>query len=135
MLKKLKKNKKGFTLAELLIVVAIIGVLVAISIPIFTSQLEKARDATTLANLRAAYAEASAAYLTGDDSSNADVTMNTNAKGGTVVVSNVKIMSTDADYGTDSSNLPFTVTAVAKGTYKATFTFAENGGVTCTLAQ
>ena len=37
------KKKKGFTLAELLIVVAIIAVLVAISIPIFTSQLKKAR--------------------------------------------------------------------------------------------
>lgn len=36
------KRKKGFTLAELLIVVAIIAVLVAISIPIFSSQLEKA---------------------------------------------------------------------------------------------
>ena len=48
---------KGFTLAELLIVVAIIGVLVAISIPIFSKQLEKARDATTLANLRNVYAE------------------------------------------------------------------------------
>lgn len=45
MFKKLRKNEKGFTLAELLIVVAIIGVLVAISIPIFTSQLEKSRDA------------------------------------------------------------------------------------------
>ena len=66
MLKKLKKNKKGFTLAELLIVVAIIGVLVAISIPIFTSQLEKAREATDAANLRSAYAEVSAAALTED---------------------------------------------------------------------
>lgn len=51
------KNKKGFTLAELLIVVAIIAVLVAISIPIFTSQLEKSREATDLANVRAVYAE------------------------------------------------------------------------------
>lgn len=54
----MKKNKnKGFTLAELLIVVAIIGVLVAISIPIFTSQLEKAREATDAANIRSQYAE------------------------------------------------------------------------------
>lgn len=63
-----KLNKKGFTLAELLVVVAIIGVLVAISIPIFTSQLEKAREATDLANIRSAYAECSAAVLTGDKS-------------------------------------------------------------------
>ena len=35
------KNKKGFTLVELLIIVAIIAVLVAISIPIFSSQLKK----------------------------------------------------------------------------------------------
>ena len=63
---KKKNNKKGFTLAELLIVVAIIAVLVAISIPIFTSQLEKAREATDLANLRAAYAEQITALLTWD---------------------------------------------------------------------
>lgn len=63
-IKKAKENKKGFTLAELLIVVAIIAVLVAISIPIFTSQLEKSREATDAANLRAAYAEVSAVLLT-----------------------------------------------------------------------
>lgn len=40
------------------------AVLVAISIPIFTSQLEKSRDAVTMANVRAAYAEASAEVLT-----------------------------------------------------------------------
>ncbi len=64
-----KNNKKGFTLAELLIVVAIIAVLVAISIPIFSAQLEKAREATDAANIRASYAEAMAAFLT-DDSQN-----------------------------------------------------------------
>ena len=53
----MKKNNKGFTLAELLIVVAIIAVLVAIAIPVFTSQLEKAREATDAANIRSAYAE------------------------------------------------------------------------------
>ena len=63
MLKKVRENKKGFTLAELLIVVAIIGVLVAVSIPIFTAQLSKARIATNQANLRAAKAAAVADYL------------------------------------------------------------------------
>lgn len=56
MLKKFT-NKKGFTLMEMLIVVGIIAVLVAIAIPTFTNQLEKARESTDAANLRAAYAE------------------------------------------------------------------------------
>ncbi|MDT4371479.1 prepilin-type N-terminal cleavage/methylation domain-containing protein [Blautia faecis] len=58
-----KTRGKGFTLAELLIVVAIIAVLVAISIPIFTSQLHKARVATDWANLRAYYAEIQADFI------------------------------------------------------------------------
>lgn len=65
-IKKAKENKKGFTLAELLIVVAIIAVLVAISIPIFTTQLEKSREAVDAANIRAAYAEVMTAAISGD---------------------------------------------------------------------
>ena len=51
-------TKAGFTLAELLIVVAIIAVLVAIAIPVFTTQLEKSRESTDIANLRSAYGAA-----------------------------------------------------------------------------
>lgn len=69
MIRKMRENgKKGFTLAELLIVVAIIAVLVAISIPIFSAQLEKSREATDAANIRSAYAEVSADLLTNDSS-------------------------------------------------------------------
>ena len=60
-------NKKGFTLAELLIVVAIIAVLVAVSVPVFNSKLEKSREATDVANMRAAKAAAVSAYLSEDD--------------------------------------------------------------------
>ena len=67
-----KNNKKGFTLAELLIVVAIIAVLTAIAIPVFTTQLERSREATDLSNIRAAYAEAMTEFI-------ADGTSNTSA--------------------------------------------------------
>lgn len=55
-------RKQGFTLAELLIVVAIIGVLVAISVPVFTAQRRKAVDAVNKANIRAAKSMALAAF-------------------------------------------------------------------------
>lgn len=57
------REEKGFTLAELLIVVAIIAVLVAIAIPIFSSQLEKSKEATDMANVRAAYATLVTKYI------------------------------------------------------------------------
>ena len=67
-----KKKRKGFTLAELLIVVAIIAVLVAIGIPIFTSQLEKSRETADAANIRAQYAQVMAEAITVDGNVNID---------------------------------------------------------------
>lgn len=83
-----KMNKKGFTLAELLIVVAIIAVLVAISIPIFSAQLEKAKEATDMANIRSAYAEVIANYL-GDSTKNYTI--------------EVKLKSDEDDYVSDEN--------------------------------
>ena len=59
----MKKNKKGFTLMEMLIVVAIIAVLVAVSIPVFSTQLHKARVATDWANLRSYFADIQSDYI------------------------------------------------------------------------
>lgn len=53
----------GFTLVEMLIVVAIIAILVAVSIPMIGTALEKTREATDAANLRAAKAEAIIMYM------------------------------------------------------------------------
>ena len=61
-----KNNKKGFTLAELLVVVAIIAVLVAIAIPVFSAATDKAQQAVYQANARAAYAEAVVNVLSED---------------------------------------------------------------------
>ena len=69
-----ERKEQGFTLAELLIVVAIIAVLVAIAIPVFTSQLERSREATDAANIRSAYAEVITTYLAeADDTVSIDV--------------------------------------------------------------
>ena len=53
----MKKKNDGFTLSELLVVVAIIGILVAISVPLFSQQLHIARVATDWANVRSYYSQ------------------------------------------------------------------------------
>lgn len=64
------KNKGGFTLVELLIVVAIIAILIAVSIPVVNSTLEKAREATDAANERAAAGAIVTRFLSEDISAN-----------------------------------------------------------------
>ena len=59
-----KNNKNGFTLAELLIVIAIISVLVSIAIPTFTSVLKTARQRVDDANARALASAISVCLLT-----------------------------------------------------------------------
>ena len=68
----MKRNNKGFTLMEMLIVVAIIAILVAIAIPTFSGALTKAKEAADVANVRAEYAEVVVANLTAGTAFDAD---------------------------------------------------------------
>ncbi|NCB32496.1 MAG: prepilin-type N-terminal cleavage/methylation domain-containing protein [Erysipelotrichia bacterium] len=61
-----RENQWGFTLAELLIAVAIIAVLVAVSIPVFSNQLDKSKAAADQANVRSAKSAAICAHMSSD---------------------------------------------------------------------
>lgn len=56
-------NKKGFTLIEMLVVIAIIAVLVAIIIPVVTNSTVKAAAAANAANMRAFKSEITTLFL------------------------------------------------------------------------
>lgn len=72
------KDQKGFTLVEMLIVVAIIAILIAVSIPMVSGTLEKARHAVDDANFRDAAALGSILYLQDPDNASGTYTYYTN---------------------------------------------------------
>ena len=71
----IRLKTKGFTLIELMIVVAIIGILAAIAIPRFAQMLEKSREGSTKGNLGSIKSAASIYY--GDNGGFWPTTMNT----------------------------------------------------------
>ena len=111
--KLLKKNEKGFTLMEMLIVVAIIAVLIAIAIPTFTASLNKAKVATDEANIRAGYASAMAELIAG----NTDV-----ADGATVAATGTNDYTCQGKPGADVEIAGQSVAAWDKG-HKVVYTF------------
>ena len=88
------------------------GVLVAISIPIFTAQLTKARRATNQANTRTAYAAAVAAYLTDDSIKGCTYDVTT---GKFTTATTVPASESAKDYGASGAIQSFSVT-ITEGT-------------------
>ena len=82
MIKRIREEKGGFTLAELLIVVAIILVLVAVAVPVFSGAMDNANKSVFEANVRAARMYHVSLYMKdGDGHKKGDTVISYSGKG------------------------------------------------------
>ena len=119
---KKKLNKKGFTLAELLVVVAIIAVLVAIAIPTFNAATTKAYKGVAEANARSAYADWMIEYISSDSGTLPSVgDKKTYSTGGKTTECEIKAVTKTA-----TGDVNMTITAKVDGmTAGEDFTFSS----------
>lgn len=125
MLKKLtkKRNEKGFTLIELMIVIAIIGILAAIAIPQFTAYKKRAYNATANSDVKNAYTAAQAYFSDNPDATSLSLGALTGAG-----YRQSDGITTSIDSFTDPNNFSITCNPGSKGTKK--FTIDANGSIT-----
>ena len=113
-----QNNEKGFTLIELMIVIAIIGILAAIAIPQFSAYRKRSYNSAAQADLRNAATAQEAYYV--DHQSYADAEANLTGSYGLTTSQNVALV---ADVDADS----YTITAYHASGDK-TYTITGPGG-------
>ncbi len=118
-----KRGEKGFTLIELMIVIAIIGILAAIAIPQFSKYRERGYDAMANADVKNMYTAAQAYFS--DYPSGAITTAKLTAYG--YKQSSPNEMTSAMGTGDTMSNLQMTATHT-NGT--KTYTVDQDGAIT-----
>ena len=119
-----KMNKKGFTLIEMLVVIAIIAVLVSIVVPAVSNSTTKAKASTDAANLRSIKAEAQIAVLNAGYTATADDT--------NLLTTDIDAATTGDQFALSSASSSITSKSV---TDALKVTMDKDGTITCTFGD
>lgn len=112
-----RNNKKGFTIVELVIVIAVIAILAGVLIPTFAGITKKAKDSKALQEAQNAYKEAYAEAIS-DGNITTDETASVKDAAGTVTWTFKFSDAQNATVETYPANFGYTVTVV-NGVVKA----------------
>ena len=107
-----KKSKKGFTLIELVVVIAILGILAAILIPVISGFITRANKAANEANARNLYNSVAMALAVGENLTTKSGTGNTD------LPASVRSMFGDIATTTDTWGYVISDGIVVSATYK-----------------
>jgi prepilin-type N-terminal cleavage/methylation domain-containing protein len=118
-----KMNKKGFTLIEMLVVIAIIAILVAIVVPTVSSATMKSKGAADAANLRTITAQAAVDYLENSKVGTYTIDLKTTGANGVAIA-----------FGLDANDNLVAQVGTAKWDIEYFTYIAENGKASATWA-